>query len=177
MSSTKWSIDRSHSVVTFTARHMVVAKVRGHFASWTATVAIDEADLTKSSVEAHIDAASIDTREPKRDEHLRSADFLDVARFPELIFNSKTIQRTSGDHYEMKGELTIRDVSREVALSVRYGGLMKDPWGQQRAVFTAEASIDRKDFGLVWNVALEAGGVLVGDKISIEIELEAVKSA
>jgi polyisoprenoid-binding protein YceI len=172
--ASKWAVDPSHSAVHFTARHMVVAKVRGTFTKFSANVDLDETDLTKSKIEAHIDAASIETREQKRDEHLRSADFLDVQKFPELVFKSKKIDKTGGG-FRLTGDLTIKDKTRDVSLDVEYGGQMKDPWGNERAVFTATTSIDRKDFGLVWNVALETGGVLVGDKISIEIEIEAIK--
>jgi polyisoprenoid-binding protein YceI len=154
---------------------MVVAKVRGTFAKWTATVALDEADLTKSTVEAHIDVNSIDTREPKRDEHLKSADFFDAAKFPDIRFKSKKVEK-AGEHYRLSGALTIKDVTKDVVLDVEYSGKAKDPWGNERAVFTAHTSVDRKDFGLTWNVALETGGVLVGEKIAIEIEIEAIKA-
>jgi polyisoprenoid-binding protein YceI len=172
--ASKWAIDPSHSAVHFTARHMVVAKVRGTFTKFSANLDLDETDLTKSKIEAHIDAASLETREEKRDEHLRSADFLDVQKYPELVFKSKKIAKT-GDGFELTGDLTIKDKTHEVSLDVEYGGKMKDPWGNERAVFTAATTIDRKQWGLVWNVALETGGVLVGDKISIEIEIEAIK--
>src|SRR5260221_8367563 len=172
MSTAKWAVDPSHSSVSFTARHMIVAKVRGTFTRWSASVALDEEDLTRSKIEATIETASIDTREPKRDEHLRSADFLDVEKFPEMVYRSKKIEKLSSESYRVLGDLTIRGVMREIPLEVEYGGRMKDPWGNERAVFTGTTTIERKDFGLTWNVALETGGVLVGDKVGIEIEVE-----
>ncbi len=177
MSTAKWAVDPSHSSVSFTARHMIVAKVRGTFTRWSASVALDEEDLTRSKIEATIETASIDTREPKRDEHLRSADFLDVEKFPEMVYRSKKIEKLSSESYRVLGDLTIRGVMREIPLEVEYGGRMKDPWGNERAVFTGTTTIERKDFGLTWNVALETGGVLVGDKVGIEIEVEAIKQA
>jgi len=124
-----------------------------------------------------IDASSIDTGTAQRDDHLRSADFFDVERFPELRFHGKRIEQAGRDHYRVLGDLTIRDVTREVTLDVEYGGRAKDPWGNERAGFLAKASIDRKDFGLQWNQVLEAGGLLVGDRVDIELEVQAVKAA
>jgi polyisoprenoid-binding protein YceI len=171
-----WTIDAAHSGINFSIRHMVIAKVRGRFGSFGGTARLEPEDLTRSSVEVTIDAASIDTGVADRDAHLRSADFLDVARFPKLAFKSTKVERTSGDRYRVHGALTIRDVTREVVLDVVDAGRTKDPWGNQRAAFSATASLDRGDFGLKWNQALEAGGLLVGERVDVEIELEAVEA-
>jgi polyisoprenoid-binding protein YceI len=177
MTTNNWNIDLAHSGINFSIRHMVVSKVRGRFAKFTGSVEIDDADLTRSTVEATIDVSSIDTGVAQRDEHLRSPDFFDVGKYPELRFKSTRIEKTGDDRYRVTGELTIRDVTREVALEVEYGGRAKDPWGNERAGFTAKTTIDRKDFGLQWNQVLEAGGVLVGERVDIELEVEAVRAA
>jgi polyisoprenoid-binding protein YceI len=174
--TTSWNIDTTHSGINFSIRHMVVSKVRGRFTRFSGTLALDEADLSRSVVEATIDASSIDTGTAQRDEHLRSADFFDVARFPELRFRSTRIERLAEDRYRVAGDLTIRDVTRPVSLEVEYGGRARDPWGNERAGFIARTSLDRKDFGLRWNQALEAGGVLVGDRVDIDLEVQAVKA-
>jgi polyisoprenoid-binding protein YceI len=155
---------------------MVFAKVRGRFGAYSGTVKLDDADLTQSTLEVEIDAASIDTGVADRDQHLRSADFLDTANHPKLRFVSKKIER-QGSGYRVHGELTIRDVTRPVTLDAEYGGQAKDPWGNQRAGFTATTTIERSDFGLKWNQALEAGGVLVGERVEVELEVELVKAA
>jgi polyisoprenoid-binding protein YceI len=155
---------------------MVVSKVRGRFAKYTGNVQLDESDLTKSIVDVTIDASSIDTGVGDRDNHLRSPDFFDVAKFPELRFRSKRIEQKDDEHYRLVGDLTIRDVTREIALDVEYGGRAKDPWGNERVGFTAKTTLDRKDFGLAWNQVLETGGILVGDRIDIDVEVEAVRA-
>jgi polyisoprenoid-binding protein YceI len=175
--TTPWNIDGAHSGITFSIRHMVLSKVRGRFGSFSGSLDLDEADLTRSALDVSIDAASIDTGTAQRDEHLRSADFFDAERFPTLRYRSTRVEQLGQDHYRVVGELTIRGVTREVPLDVEYGGQGKDPWGNQRAGFSAKASINRKDFGLAWNQVLEAGGLLVGDKVEIELEIQAVKAA
>ncbi len=177
MSANNWNIDGTHSGVNFSVRHMVFAKVRGRFGKFGGSLDLDPADLAKSSVDIQIDAASIDTGTPDRDNHLRSPDFFDVAKYPQLTFKSRKVERKGDTEYKVTGDLTIRDTTREVVLDVEFGGTGKDPWGNQRLGFTASARIDRKDFGLKWNQVLEAGGVLVGEKIDIEIELQAVAKA
>jgi polyisoprenoid-binding protein YceI len=177
MTTNIWNIDAVHSGINFSIRHMVVSKVRGRFAKYSGTLNLDEVDLTRSTLEATIDVASIDTGAPQRDTHLRSADFFDVEKFPEIRFRSRRIEKVEDERYRVVGDLTIRDVTREVSLDVEYGGRAKDPWGNERAGFIATATLDRKDFGLGWNQALEAGGVLVGDRVDIEIEVQAVKAA
>jgi polyisoprenoid-binding protein YceI len=177
MTTNSWNIDAAHSGINFSIRHMVVSKVRGRFTKFTGAVKLDDADLTRSTIEATIDASSIDTGTAQRDAHLRSPDFFDVERFPELRFFSTRIEKLSDDRYRVVGDLTIRDVSREVTLDVEYAGRGKDPWGNERVAFAAKTAIDRKDFGLGWNQVLEAGGVLVGDRVEIELDVQVVKAA
>ncbi len=173
---TQWNIDLSHSTVGFSVRHMVFAKVNGHFNAWTGKLDLDVEDFTKSKVEISIDVNSIDTREEKRDGHLKSPDFFDAASHPTMTFKGMKIEKTSGEEYKLSGDLTIRGTTRPVSLDVEYGGRGKDPWGGERIGFHAKGSVNRTDFGLKWNQALEAGGVLVGEKVEISIDLEAVKA-
>ena len=176
MTTNNWNIDASHSGINFSIRHMVVSKVRGRFGKYTGTVHIDDGDLTRSSVTATIDASSIDTGAPQRDVHLRSPDFFDVEKYPELRFRSTRIERLGDDRFRVAGELTIRDATREVVLDVEAGGRAKDPWGNERVGFVAKTALDRKDFGLKWNQALETGGVLVGDRVDIELDVQGVNA-
>jgi polyisoprenoid-binding protein YceI len=172
-----WNIDSSHSGIHFSVRHMVISKVRGQFARWAASFEAPEGDLGRARLTATIDASSIDTGVADRDAHLRSADFFDAATYPEITFVSKKVERVSDDELRVVGDLTIRGTTREVPLAVEVTGQGVDPWGNQRAGFSAKATIDRRDFGLSWNQLLETGGVLVGEKITIEIDVEAVKQA
>ena len=176
MNST-WNIDAAHTGIHFAVRHMVVSKVRGRFGKYTGTIRLDEGDITRGAVEVAIEASSIDTGVADRDAHLRSADFFDVEKFPELRFRSTRLERVDDTHFRVLGNLSIRDVTREVALDVEYGGQGKDPWGNERLGFVAKTSIDRKDFGLTWNQALETGGILVGDRIDIDLDVQAVRVA
>lgn len=169
-----YAIDPSHTDVAFVARHLMVTKVRGRFSSFEGAVTIAEAPLA-SSVEVDIDAASIDSRDEERDGHLRSADFLDVEQFPRLSFRSTEVRHLGGERFEVAGELTVRDVTRPVTLEMELDGVVGDPWGGTRMAFSASTELDREDFGLTWNVALESGGVLVGKKVRIEIEGQAVR--
>ena len=171
--ATRWAIDPAHSTVEFTVRHMMIARVRGRFAGLEATV-IEAVDPMASRVEAVIQVASIDTGDEKRDAHLRSADFFDAENHPEIRFRSTALEPTGDDRFELAGELTIRGVTRAVTLDVTEEGRATDPWGSERVGYSARARINRKDFGLEWNVALETGGFLVGDEIDIQIEAEAV---
>jgi polyisoprenoid-binding protein YceI len=177
MANENWKVDAAHSAVNLTVRHMVISKVRGHFARWNATLALDEADLARSSVEVEIEAASIDTGVGDRDAHLRSADFLDVEHHPSIGYRSRRVEVVSPGRLRVVGDLSIRGVTREVPLDVEVGGQGKDPWGNLRAGFSATASFNRKDFGLAWNQVLETGGVLVADRIDVEIELQAIRQA
>ncbi|HTM22675.1 MAG TPA: YceI family protein [Kofleriaceae bacterium] len=177
MSKTTWNFDTSHAEIGFTVRHMMISKVRGRFARWNGEIQLDEQDLGASQLTVRIDAASIDTNEDKRDAHLRSADFFDVDNHPQLVFTSKQVTDLGEGALRLTGDLTIRGVTREVDLDVQLEGKSKDPWGNERIGFSAQASINRKDFGLHWNALLETGGVVVGDKIQIGIEVELVRAA
>ncbi len=168
-----WEIDPSHSSVEFSVRHMMFSKVRGRFGSFRGTIVIGE-DPRDSSVEAAVDVASVDTGDENRDAHLRSADFFDVERFPEMTFVSRAV-RQEGERYVVAGDLTLHGVTRPVELDLELNGIGTDPYGRTRAGFTATTELSRKDFGLEWNVALETGGVLVGDKVQVALEIQAVR--
>lgn len=168
-----WEIDPAHSSVEFSVRHLMVAKVKGRFTSFRGTLEIAD-DPLDSRVEATVDLASIDTHDEKRDAHLRSPDFFDVERYPEMTFVSRRV-RDDGDHYVVEGDLSLHGVTRPVTLDLEPEGVGVDPWGNVRAGFSASTVINRKDFGLDWNVALETGGVLVGDKVNVSLEIEAVR--
>ena len=170
-----WTVDPAHSRVAFVARHLMVSKVRGSFGSFTGTITVGD-DPLSARVEATVDANSIDTGDDGRDQHLRSGDFFDVEQYPTWSFAS-TALRPDGNDYILVGDLTIKGITRKVEFELEFEGSATDPWGNLKAGFSAEAEISRKDFGLEWNVALEAGGVLVGDKVKIELDIQAVRSA
>lgn len=170
-----FTLDKAHTLVGFVARHLMVTKVRGSFPEVSGTITVAENPL-ESSVEVTIDAASISTGNADRDAHLRSADFLDVEKYPTLTFRSKRIASHSGNNFVVVGDLTIKDVTREVELAVEYDGLVRDPWGGEVIAFSAKTEINREDWGITWNAALEAGGVLVGKEVTIEISVEAKRS-
>ena len=176
-SQTKWQIDASHSAAEFAVKHLMISTVKGHFADVSGTVTTDDSDPNKVSVDVSIGVASIDTREPKRDAHLRSPDFFDTEKFPKITFKGTRVDGSVDGEFKLTGNLTIRDVTRPVTLNVESAGHVKDPWGGERAGFAATTKINRKDFGLGWNMALEAGGVMVGEEVKIAIELELVKQA
>jgi polyisoprenoid-binding protein YceI len=175
MSTERWEIDSSHSSVHFAVRHLVIAKVRGTFARWSGTVQVADGDFSQATVSVTIDASSINTGVDQRDAHLKSSDFFDVAQYPELRFVGRRVEPRAEAEVDVIGDLTIKGTTREVVLHVEQHGQAKDPWGNVRAAFTAKTSIDRKDFGLTWNQALETGGVMVGDRVDIEAEIEAVQ--
>lgn len=170
-----WKIDPAHSEVNFTVRHMMISNVRGRFEDFTGTVEFDQENPALSSVDVQIEAASINTREEKRDNHLRSADFFDVENHPYLNFKSKRIELLDDTQGRITGDLTIRGVTREVVLETEFNGMSQSPWGFNSAGFSASTNINRKDWGLTWNMALETGGVLVSDDIKIAIELEIIE--
>ena len=173
-----WALDPAHTTAGFVATHMMFTTVRGKFRDVKGTITVDADHPDRSSVEVEIAAASIETGVQQRDDHLRSADFLEVADHPTITFRSKRVEgatQRQGDRFRVIGELTIRGQTREVVLDAQYEGRGKDPWGGTRAGFTASTKIDRRDWGLMWNAALEAGGVLVSNEIRIEIEVQAVK--
>jgi polyisoprenoid-binding protein YceI len=169
-----WNIDTSHSEIGFSVRHMMISKVRGQFKIFEGNLYIDADHPAYSSVTGSIDVASIDTREEQRDAHLRSGDFFDVDSFPKITFQSTRIEHQSSNRYKVYGNLTIKDITREIVFDVTDEGKGQDPWGNQRWGVSATAKINRKDFGLTWNVALETGGWLVGDEITISAEMQLV---
>jgi polyisoprenoid-binding protein YceI len=172
--ATAWKIDPTHSTVEFAVKHMMVTTVKGRFTDVSGTVEFDPHDPTGGRADVTIAAASVDTREAQRDAPLKSADFLDVERFPTLTFRSTKIAGTATE-FTLTGDLTIRGVTRPIALDVTFGGSGKDPWGGERAGHTATGKLNRKDFGLTWNAALETGGLLVGDEVKITLEMELIR--
>lgn len=179
MSTTTWNLDPTHSQVEFAVKHMMFTTVRGRFADVAGAVTLDAAAPERSSVEVTIGAASVDTSTADRDAHLRSADFFDVERHPTLTFRSRRVEGVlaePGDAFKVVGDLTIRGVTREVVLDARFEGTGTDPWGHARSGFSATTTVDRRDFGLTWNQALEAGGVLVGHEVRIELQVQAVRA-
>jgi polyisoprenoid-binding protein YceI len=175
--TTTWQIDPTHSHVEFAVKHLMIATVKGRFADVQGSVVANDDNPSDAKIDVTIAAASIDTRQEQRDTHLRSADFLDVERFPTITFRSKRIDAQKGDEFRVVGDLTIRGTTREVVLDAEHTGRARDPWGNDRAAFTATTKVNRKEFGLTWNQALEAGGVLVGDDLKITIDVELVKQA
>jgi len=175
-SASTWTIDPEHSYVGFKVRHLMVSNVKGNFTTFNGTVDLDDKDVAKSKVAVNIDTTSIDTNVQKRDEHLRSADFLDVAKYPAMTFASKKIDQNGKDRLAITGDLTLHGVTREVVLDAEaLSPESKDPWGNIRRGTTATTTINRKDFGLTWNAALETGGVVVGDEVAINLEIEMIK--
>jgi len=174
---TTWGIDPAHSVAEFKVKHMMISNVKGQFAKISGTLILDEADHTNSKVEALIDAASIETRDAQRDGHLKSEDFLHVEKFPTLLFQStRTTKNADGETF-VEGDLTIRGVTRKVVFAVDGPtSAAKDPWGNTRVGLSATTKINRKDFGLTWNAALEAGGILVGEEVTITLDIQFVKA-
>ena len=169
-----WDVDAAHSVAEFSVRHMMIANVKGTFRIKSGTVVFDEADPANARVEAVLDAASVNTGAADRDAHLKSADFFDVANHPELTFRSTRVTPT-GDGYRVDGELTIRGVPKPVTLDVEVDGFQNDPWGHRRAGIAATTAFERSAWGLTWNMAIEAGGVLVGDKVKVALHLQLVQ--
>jgi polyisoprenoid-binding protein YceI len=169
-----WTVDPSHSTIGFVARHLMVSKVRGHFADFSGTLTI-ASDPIASKVEATVDIASVTTGDDTRDGHLKSADFFDLEKNPNMTLVSTGIEK-AGSAYVLHSDLTINGITKTVDFELEFNGVSADPWGGTRAGFSAEADVNRKDWGLEWNVALETGGVLVGDKVKIQLEIEAIKS-
>ena len=170
-----WDIDPAHSRLGFAARHAMVATVRGGFDVFSGEIHIDQADPTASTATVEIDPASLSTGNTQRDDHLRSPDFLDVDSFPTITFRSTAVERLDDDRYRMHGELTIKGVAKPVALELDFQGSSPDPFGNIRGGFEGRATINRKDWGLSWNVAIEGGGILVGEKVKLELDVSAVK--
>jgi polyisoprenoid-binding protein YceI len=178
--TTTWTLDPSHTLVEFAVKHMMITTVKGRFGEASGTITLDAEDVSRSRVEVELDAASIDTRSEQRDAHLRSADFLDAENHPKLRFVSRRVEgkaQGEGDRFRVVGDLTIRGTTREVVLEAVYEGAGQDPWGGQRSSFSATGRIDRADFGLTWNQALETGGVLVSNEIRLSFEVQAVRAS
>jgi polyisoprenoid-binding protein YceI len=173
----EWQFDLQHSSISFMVRHLLVAKVRGRFNRWSGTMQFDENDLSASWVDVQIDASSVDTSDAQRDAHLRSADFLDVAKHPHMTFKSTHVEAAGSGAYTVKGDLTIRGVTRPIVMHVRHGGAMRDPWGNERTGFSAQTTIDRKEFGITFNQVLDHGGLALGEHIAVEIDVEATNVA
>lgn len=169
-----WTIDPTHTTIAAVARHLMVTKVRGHFASFAGTIEVAE-DPQDSTVEVTIDSDSITTGTDDRDNHLRSGDFLDVENYPVLTFRSTAIE-VDGDEWKLTGDLTIRDITKPIVLELEFLGVAADPWGNSKAAFEASAELERKDWDLTWNVPLAQGGVLVSDRFKIEIEAQATQA-
>jgi polyisoprenoid-binding protein YceI len=172
-----WAIDGNHTEIGFTARHLVVTKVRGKFAEFEASIVVPESGPTDAVINATIQSASVDTGNEDRNAHIKGADFLDVENFPTITFVGTKVEATGGNDYKVTGDLTVKGVTKSVTLDVEFNGVSGDPWGGTRAGFEAKTEIDRRDFGLDFNVALDTGGVLVSEKIKFELEVQAVLQA
>ena len=171
----RWDIDPDHSIIEFRVAHMVVSKTSGRFLNYRGFVDLDADTKAWKTIEATINAESINTNHEKRDTHLRSADFLDVKQFPTITYKMKNYQK-EGDTYKVVGNLALRGVTNEVTLIGTFNGITKDPWGNTRAGFTAEGTLNRKDFGMIWNKALDNGGLVVGDDVQIRLDIECIKA-
>ncbi len=175
--ATRWNIDPAHSEVGFAAKHMMISTVRGRFSEISGYIEFDENAPKDSKIDVEVGVASVDTRQEPRDNHLRSADFFDAENHPVMKFVSTKVDHVKGNEYKITGDLTIRDTTKPVTLDATFEGVHPDPWGGTRAGFTGTTKINRHDFGLNWNATIEAGGVVVGPEIKIQLEVEAVKQA
>lgn len=172
---TKWVLDPSHSELMFKVKHLMITNVKGEFRNFS--IDVEGEEITKSNINVLVETASITTNNEDRDNHLKSADFFDVENHKELTFKSTSFKKTDDDEFDLKGILTIKGISKEVTLEAEFGGIVKDPWGNEKAGFSIEGKINRKDWGLNWNAALETGGVLVSDEVKISGEVQFVKQA
>ena len=170
----KWTIDPDHSLIEFRVSHMMVSKTTGRFVDYHGVVTMDAAAKTFAAMNATINAASVDTKHEQRDAHLRNADFLDVSRYPTMTYTMKRYTK-QGEHYTFIGDLTLRGVTKEVTLTGSFNGFAQDPWGNTRAGFSVEGTINRKDFGMAWNKTLDSGGLVVGNEVQIRLEIECIK--
>lgn len=177
MTNTKWIVDPTHSTIEFSVKHMMIAKVKGSFNKFEASILANPSDLTTAEIDFTVDVASIDTRNADRDNHLRSADFFDVEKNPTLTFKSTKIVKTDEDEYDVTGNVTLNGITQEETFSITFEGQGKDPWGNEKAGFSGKGKVKRSDYGLTYNAALETGGVLIGDQITLTIEIEAAKEA
>jgi len=179
MATIKWGIDPAHSEIGFKVRHLMISNVKGFFSNYNEVIETsDDEDFTQAKIELILDATSVSTGNDDRDKHILSADFLDVANYPEIKFVGTRSENVDNDgSYELFGNLTIRSVTKEVKLDIEFGGVMKDPWGNHKAGINVNAKFNRADFGLVWNAALETGGVLVSDEVRIACEIQLVRQS
>ena len=176
LTKTNWAIDPMHSHIGFKVKHLMFTNVRGSFTEYNASISTDENDFTTAEISVSINPASINTNDSKRDEHLRSADFFDVDKVKEINFSGNTFEKTNGGDYVLHGDLTMKGVTNPVKLDVEFGGIVKDPWGNEKAAINLQGKINRKDWGLNWNAALETGGVLVGEEITLDIEVQLARA-
>jgi polyisoprenoid-binding protein YceI len=177
-SKTKWSIDPSHSEIAFKVRHLMISNTKGVFKIFDAAIYTSEKDFTTAEIDVWIDAGSINTGDEKRDEHLKGPDFFDVENHKQISFTAKTIEKQDADgNQELWGELTMKGVTKKIKLNAEFGGILTDPWGKERAGFTVKGKINRSDWGLVWNAAIETGGLMVGDEIKISCEIELMNTS
>ena len=177
METTKWGLDPMHSEINFKVKHMMIANVTGGFTKFDVNATTEGDDFSKAKINFTADINSINTNSEQRDGHLKSADFFDAEKFPQLKFESTSLNKKSNDEFQMNGNLTIKDVTKPVSLQVNFGGIGKDPYGNTKAGFTIDGKINRKDFGLNWNAALETGGMLVGEELKIQSEIQLAKQA
>lgn len=172
MAQTKWNLDKGHSNVKFSVQHLVISEVEGNFKMFNGTIDAANPDFTNAKIDFTVDVTSINTDDEKRDGHLKSDDFFNAEKYPAMKFNSTSFKKVKGNMYTLEGDLTIRDVTKKVKFAVVYGGTVKDPWGNTKAGFKASGKINRKEFGLKWNAATEAGGAVVGDEVQMIINAE-----
>lgn len=177
MNHTKWVLDPTHSEIQFKVKHLMITTVTGYFREFSATAGSDGGDFSNASIEFEAKTASIDTNNADRDNHLRSGDFFDAEKFPTLKFKSTAMQKSDDANYKLSGEMTIKDVTKPVTLDVEFGGIAKDPWGNEKAGFSLSGKINRKDWGLNWNAALETGGMLVSDEVRLFCEIQLAKQS
>lgn len=177
MATTKWILDASHSEIGFKIRHLMVTNVSGSFNSFSASAETTGDDFSNAIVEFSADTDSVSTNSEQRDQHLKSAEFFDVASFPKITFKATQFKKTNDEEYELTGDLTMKEVTKQVKLKAEFGGVAKDPWGNTKAGFTVTGKINRKDFGLNWNAALETGGVMLSDEVKIQSEIQLIKQA
>ncbi|WP_163102496.1 YceI family protein [Peribacillus alkalitolerans] len=177
MGKNTWALDTTHSSIDFSIRHMMVSNVKGSFNSFSATIEADPTDLTTAVIQFAIDLESVDTRNADRDNHLRTADFFDIEKYPQLTFVATNIVKTGENEYDVTGDVSLHGVTRPEKFVVTFEGAGKDPWGNEKAGFSGKGSINRSDYGLTWNAALETGGILVGDQVKISLEIQAAKQA
>lgn len=177
MSKTAWNLDNAHSEVSFKVKHMMISNVTGHFSDFSASVTSEGDDFTTANIEFAIKSATVNTGSEQRDNHLRSAEFFESDKFPEIKFKGTKFEKIDNENYKLTGDLTVKDVTKSITLNAEHGGIGKDPWGNIKTGFTVTGKINRKDFGLNWNAVLETGGVMVSEEVRIAAEVQFVKAA